>query len=164
MLRETEQEELTKKQIEEYILKRSNIKIGNLGLLAMIVGKREPYIFINDREESHSIFQGKKITLNIEVNLDYSLNKLDCKLIEKIFNSNPKIKVFLNYAKHKSTYAHKEIRRLSDINEILDLAEKYHRIMESPSYKTMIESYHKSINNLSDNLVEKFSEILVKEK
>lgn len=171
MVEELIQEALTREQIFEYLIKKPNIikkKFMLLDTLEMNVGNEEnslrPYVHIIDTENCGRAINPKLPNPRLEIRLAYSSNPINTRLINKIFHGNENIKI--NYGGRavavfgkallgeKSTYASREIRELGDVDDILDLATRYHEIVNSEDYDKISKSYRKGIDNLANELVD----------
>lgn len=149
------QEALTKKQIFDYLIKKPNIiekKSMMPRILELDVENEErslkPYVQIINSENK-----------GLEIHLTYSLNPIKKRLIEKVFSGNENIKVIYPLDEQHSTRVSRKIEELKDVDDILNLATKYHEIANSEDYDKISKNYRESIDNLANELVDSLVKI-----
>ena len=166
MAEEATLEALTEEQIFEYLTKKPNIRtrkfmsLDNLEMNFENEGDSlRPYVHIIDTEKRGLPINPKLPTPRLEIHLAYSLNPINSILIERVFCENGDVKVIFPIKIGNSTYASREIRELEDVDDILDLATRYHEIVDSDGYSKASKCYKIGINVLANELVERLIKI-----
>lgn len=165
MVEELTQEVLTREQIFEHLVEKPNV-IKGPGIWANSLemdfvyedSLLKPYIDIIDTEKSGMSRNPKLAIPELRIHLTYSLNPINSKVMERVFRENEDVRISRaprrDRTKSPSTYASREIRKLGDVDEIFDLAKRYHEIVSSDNYDDTSENYTKGIEDFADRLVE----------
>lgn len=148
---------LTRDQVKQHLLREPGIREGSLSL-EIVYGDgcvTNPYIHVNDTKSISGGFSQKRIPLEMEIHLTYSLGPLNIPLIEKIFGEQEDIKIHWAQQSMISTRISRKIRSLAEVDEILLSVRKYHDITNSERYIEFYKEYWDKARQSSRDLVKR---------